>query len=356
MDGNVGPPEEGGERDRGGPDRSTASSRLVERLTELRTQLAMLTPDDRRREAVEAIGQARERISALEEMLAWAREREDELTARAVRDRMRISELESSIVELRAAAARASEAEAALARAETDSAEWQQLVALAQTELEAKHDEVGRLTARVAELEVDLRSLANEVGDAAVARAEAERLERERNVARERARTERRLALEDRLRAAEAEGRAAELQRMLLDAEARLKELLSEAVASGMLTEGEATDVEAAYEPAYGEAVTVERQATWVIEEAEPVHEETREELEEELDVDEEELEAEEDERAEVIDLTGESRSSGRRTGTDEEAEQDDVIVWTSPHRPTILDRLRRGLTGEDADDDRDVD
>src|SRR5215211_8600817 len=206
MDEDAELPEARAPADRG-VERSPDPERVVERLTELREELEMVASEDPDRwgQAGERVRQAQERIETLEEMLARARDREDDLTTRAVRDRIAIGELEGTIVGLSAVAAKVSEMEAARAAAETEAGESRSLLRLAQAELEAERGTVRRLTSRCAELEADIGALAEEVADAALARTEAARLEQERNIARERARTERRLALEDRLRATDAE-------------------------------------------------------------------------------------------------------------------------------------------------------
>jgi chromosome segregation ATPase len=218
----------------GVPARSASADRLVSRLVELRAQLEVLAPQDqeRGREAIERIRQAHERIATLEEMLAQAREREDVLTTQAVRDRSRITELASQISELSSIAARVSGAEEAHREADVNAADSERARKLAEAEVQTQRAETERLSTRCSELESDLKKVAEELAAAALARAEAVRLETERNEARERAHTERRLAAEDRLRAATASLRATELQSQLRAAERRIVQLTNERGAS----------------------------------------------------------------------------------------------------------------------------
>lgn len=218
----------------GAPGRSTSADRLVARLAELRGQLEVLAPQDqeRGREAIERIRQAQERIATLEEMLAQAREREDGLTTQAIRDRARISELESHISELSSIAARVSAAEEAHREAVINAADSDRARELAEAEAKAQAVEAERFRTRCSELESDLKGIAEELAAAAVARAKAARLEAERNEAWERARTERRLAAEDRVRAARADHRATHLQSQLRAAERRIVQVTNERGAS----------------------------------------------------------------------------------------------------------------------------
>jgi hypothetical protein len=218
----------------GTPAPSVSADRLVSRLAELRAQVEVLAPpdQDRGREAIERVRQAQERVATLELMLARAREREDSLTAQTVRDQAAIADGEARIAELGAIAARVVASEAARREEAADAAEAKRRLALAQTEAEARHAEIERLRTRCSELETDLSGLAGEVAAATVARAEAGRIERERNEARDRAYAERRLAAEDRRRAAEANLRATELQAQLRTAERRIVQLVNERSAS----------------------------------------------------------------------------------------------------------------------------
>lgn len=318
-----------------------SAGRLIERLTELRLQLEILAPEDRdrSREAIETIRQAQERIASLEQMLGWAREREGELTTRLVRDQMKVAEVEARADELSAVAKIVSEAEAARLKAEADAAEWQHLLTVAQGELEAKKAEVRRLDSRCTDLEADLRTVTDELSSSAVARAKAERLERERNVARERARTERRLALEDRLRAADAEGQVAVLRRRLREVEQRLARSTSE---------GDAPSVEpdASSEPAQAGATTgpsIEPHDGRAEAEAEAASEgapDLAEDESTEPDV--------------VVDLTQEPHGSVDPEHPAEEFEADEVLVWTSPRKTGLVERLRRRLLVEEEPEEDD--
>jgi hypothetical protein len=226
--------ESGSVPDPGSAGRSTSADRLVARLSELRGHLELLAPQDqeRGREAIERIHQAQERIATLEEMLAQARDREDGLTTQAIRDRARIAELGSQIAELSSIAARVSAAEEAHAQAEAGAADSDRARERAEAEGRGQAAEAERLRARCSELERDQQEIAEELAAAAVARAKTARLETERNEARDRAQTERRLAAEDRLRAAAAELRASELQSQLRTAERRIVQLTNERGAS----------------------------------------------------------------------------------------------------------------------------
>jgi hypothetical protein len=207
-----------------------SADRLVSRLAELRAQVDVLAPLDqeRGREAIERIHQAQERVAALELMLARAREREDSLTVQTVRDRAALADGEARIAELGAIAAQVAASEASRREEEAAAAEAKRQLTLVRTEAEARQAEIERLRARCAELESDLSRLAGEVAAAAVARAEASRTERERDEARDRAYTERRLAAQDRQRAAEANLRATELQSQLRAAERKIVQLTNE--------------------------------------------------------------------------------------------------------------------------------
>jgi chromosome segregation ATPase len=209
------------------PDRYRPTDRLVARLAELRSQLEVLAPQDqdKGREAIERIRQAQERIEALEEMLSKARDLEQELTAKTVRDRAQIFRYEAEISELSATSARVSTAEEARRQAEAVAAESERASALGVAELDALRAEIVQLRSRNTELEADLVAVTEKLAAAAVARAEAVRLKAERDEARERAQVERRLAAQDRRGAAEAGHRAAELQHELREAERRMVQL-----------------------------------------------------------------------------------------------------------------------------------
>jgi hypothetical protein len=134
---------------------------------------------------------------------------------------MRVAHLESALGELNSIAKRASEAEAGRLRAETQAAELQQQLTAARAEVQPRDVEIGRLRARCGDLESDLATIADELASTSIARARAERLERERDVAVERARAESRLALDERLRALGAERQIDVLRDRLREAEER---------------------------------------------------------------------------------------------------------------------------------------
>ena len=209
------------------PDRSASVDRFATRLAELRGQLELLAPQDqeRGRQAIERVRQAQERIATLEATLGAAREREDELTAQLISAQAQITEYGARISELSAIATRVSEAEEARRRSDVVAADSDRALTLAKAEVKAQRAETERLRTRCSELEADLSEVADQVAAASVARVEAARLERERNEARERAQTERRLAASDRLRAAEADLRASGLQSRLRAAERRIAQL-----------------------------------------------------------------------------------------------------------------------------------
>jgi chromosome segregation ATPase len=208
-------------------DQLARADRLVARLAELREKLEVLAPQDqeRGRQAVERIREGQERIATLEALLGSAREREHDLTIQLVRDRAHISEYEGQVSELGTIAARVSSAEEGRREAEGAAVERERALAVAEADLDAVRAEAERLRSRCSELEADLRVVASEMAEATMARNAAARLERERNEARERATTERRLAAADRARAAEAEVRAAELRAQLGAAERRIVQL-----------------------------------------------------------------------------------------------------------------------------------
>jgi hypothetical protein len=222
----------GGRAESGGPEpaRSRGSEGLTDRLAELRAHLELLATRDPARglDGIEEIRQAEERIWTLELMLARAREREDGLTAQTVRDHATIATCETRIAELSAIAAAYPESEAARREAEVKLADMERKLTFAQAEAEARQDEIERSRSRCLKLEAELSEYAEEVASSAVARAEVAKAERERDEARDRAYTERRLAAEDRRRAADADLRATELQYQLRAAERRLAQLANE--------------------------------------------------------------------------------------------------------------------------------
>jgi chromosome segregation ATPase len=209
------------QRDRG---RSENEERLIARVAGLRDQLEAIAPPDQMggRQALDRIRDADERIETLEAMLASARMREHELTLQAIRDRAQVAEYEGQVSELGTIAARVAEAEVARREAESAAEERVRALAVAEADVVTLRIERDRLRSRCAELEADLRSLSADIAEAAIARTEAARLERERNQARERAQAERKLAAADRIRAEEAERRATELQSRLRAAERRI--------------------------------------------------------------------------------------------------------------------------------------
>jgi hypothetical protein len=105
--------------------------------------------------------------------------------------------------------------DAARVAAEVRAADAEQRLVFAEEELRARLTELARLRFRCELFEKDLDDLAAEVAVAAAGAVRAARVETERDEARERANTERQLAAQDRARAAEAEGRAIELQKEL---------------------------------------------------------------------------------------------------------------------------------------------
>jgi hypothetical protein len=105
--------------------------------------------------------------------------------------------------------------DAARVAAEARAADAEQRLVFAEEELRARLTELARLRFRCELFEKDLDDLAAEVAVAAAGAVRAARMETERDEARERATTERQLAAQDRARAAEAEGRAIELQKEL---------------------------------------------------------------------------------------------------------------------------------------------
>jgi hypothetical protein len=231
---------------------------MTTRLAELRAQLEVLAPPDQARglETLEEIRHAQERIATLELMLARAREREDGLTAQSVREQSTIAACETRIAELTAIAGRLPASEAARREAEITLAETTKQLTLAQSEAEARQDEIERLLSRNSRLESELGAVAVESVSAAVARAEVARVERELNEARDRAYTERQLAAADRRRAAEADLRAIDLQHQLRIAERRLGQPTNKPVSSG--EEGEPTPLESLWPTVSTEADIVD--------------------------------------------------------------------------------------------------
>ena len=157
-------------------------------------------------------GGAAARIEALEALLARSREREEALTLQTFKDEATIVRFGTKNAELAAIAAGAAGAEVARREAENAAMEAERRLTIAKAELETRLAEIEQLRGRCEELRSDLETLAGEAAVAAVARAEAQRLTRERDQARERALAERRLAADDRARADEAERLVALMQ------------------------------------------------------------------------------------------------------------------------------------------------
>ena len=349
-------------------DASSGSEHLLELLTDLRMRLEAAGPDDRvrRPDATELIRQAQERIATLEQMLAWARAREAELTARTVRGDMRVAHLESAVGELNSIARKASEAEAGRLRAETEAAHLQQQLTAARVEIQAKDVEVGRLSARCSEFESDLATLADELASTTVARARAERLERERDVALERARAESRLALDERLRAAGAERQLEVLRDRLRDVDQRSMAAATTEASNGGWEADVASPAGSLEEPTFDEvAAEVEHGDTFVFAQDETIEEGEFDDLMQEPDVAEDEM-VEDDEVVqlmqepdvaedglveddEVVDLTHEPDVPEEDAGV----VRDEPIVWGEPaKRGGFVGWLRRGIGDESPDDD----
>lgn len=316
---------------------SSAVEGLLERLSEVRMRLEAVAPDDpaRWRETIELMRQAQERIGALHHMVAWAREREAALTVRLAGAEMRLAESESRLRELSGIADKVSAAEAGRLAAETDTAQAQQLLTAAQAELEAKHLQLQQLQSRYSDLETDLATMADEVASSTIARAKAERLERQRDVALERARTEARLALEEGVRASDAERQLATLHQRLRATEPQGPWASDETWTSDEASEA-ASDVAPAIEPSQPEPIDQPVPVTEMV-------------VGDTLDLSEDESIGED----EVIDLTAEAQ------GSDEDAAAeryvDEAVVWGEPaRRGGFVGWLRRGFLGEE-DQDQDV-
>ena len=155
---------------------------------------------------------AKERIVTLETLLAQSRAREDALTTQGFKDQATIARFGTKNAELAAIAAGAATNEAARREAESVAAEAERRTKLALDELETRQVELAQLRERCLELQKDLDTLAGQAAIATIARAEADRMMRERDEARGRAETERGLAAQDRARAEMAERLAAALQ------------------------------------------------------------------------------------------------------------------------------------------------
>jgi hypothetical protein len=326
--------------------RSPSADRLVNRLAELRGQLDVIAPEDqdRGRDALERIREIKERLSTQDAMLATAREREHDLTLQTVRDRARITEFESRISELRTIAARVSSAEEARRGAETTAIELERALTLSQADLAALRAEANALRSRCSELEADLSVVADQMAAATIARTEVARLRRERDEAQDRARTERSLAAADRLRAADADLRATELQGQLRSAERRIVQLTT------------ATQVDRAVSPPEVEAPAAPPPPPWIeLQRAhpgpvttvstDPVRQASRAEQESfETMAETSDAQRPDHEETQIIDLTrgDEERASERdEGGRNETAEQEDEDgAWSSSSDEGILDRI----------------
>ena len=189
-------------------------------------------------------GDADDRVRTLEELLEQSRAREYGLTAQVVSDRATIADLESRYAaDLARTMARAEEAQVARRAAETQIGDSQRRVELLTAELRARVAESESLRARIAVFERDLDRVQNEAAGLAEARALAALLKRERDEARERAFTERRLAAQDRTLAAEAELRAVSLQGQVQAAQAMIEQLMRAAGVTAPTTEAETPTV-----------------------------------------------------------------------------------------------------------------
>lgn len=319
-------------------DAPSAAERLFAGLTELRTRLEAAEPDDRlrSRDAVELIRQAQQRIVALEEMLAWAREREEELTTRVVRAEIRSAELESTLAELHSmVVGKVSEAVEARLQAETDAVELQQLLAASRSDLEANQLESRRLSARCSDLEADLAAIGDELASSKLAEVRAQRLERQRDLALERARTESRIALEARLRAADAERQLLTLRDRVRVMGQRLTGSATRHDTPGRVPDSP-SDMPSPAEPTAPEPI---------------IDVATRMETErgDSLDLTEDESTAED----EIVDLTHEWNDS-----TDDAVaagyEVDEAVVWGSPEKRGGLVAWLLGGSGPEGTSDED--
>ncbi len=168
---------------------------------------------------------AKERIVTLETLLTQSRAREDALTTQGFKDQATIARFGAKNAELAVIAAGAATNEASRREAESAAAEAERRTKLAHDELETRLVEMAQLRERCLELQKDLDTLAGQAAAATIARAEAARMMRERDEARERAETERGLAARDRARAEASERLAASLQgRSVVERSAALAE------------------------------------------------------------------------------------------------------------------------------------
>jgi chromosome segregation ATPase len=143
---------------------------------------------------------ALERVQTLELQLATAHDRERELIELAVRDGNRVAALEGEVRDLAERAARADAAEQALFEADNRAETALRRADLMESELMATRAEVDRLRTRVVELEASLRRALAEVGAATAQRAQLERGAAEEDAARLESSAQRSLELADRLR------------------------------------------------------------------------------------------------------------------------------------------------------------
>ena len=185
---------------------SVASEQLLEHLGKLRARLEAGTPDvSGWREGIEVLRQAEQRLRALDAMLSWAREHEATLTVRLAGADMRLADLDSRMRELDSVAQELARSQTARSRAEAAAAEAEQRLREERAELVSTRATLQEVRSKASDLESDLTTLSEELASSTVAWARAERLERERDVAVERARAEAELAMEARLRADDAE-------------------------------------------------------------------------------------------------------------------------------------------------------
>lgn len=241
---------------------SPAAERLLESLSGLRMRLEAVAPDDpvRWRDAAELLRQAEQRLRALDHMLAWAREREATMTVRLASGEMRLAELDSRIGDLTETARKLSDAEGARLAAETAAAEAEQRLATERAELESARSELRELRSRTRDLESDLATLAEQLATSTVDRARAERLERERDVAMAQARSEAQLAMEERLRAADAQRQLVFLEERLREERRRFEEAETLDLSDGRSSAGEeVVDLTDEPEGANGDEVRVSR-------------------------------------------------------------------------------------------------
>jgi chromosome segregation ATPase len=136
----------------------------------------------------------------LELQLSRAHDRERELTELAVRDGNQVATLQAQVRDLSERAERTDAAEQALFDAENRAETALRRAELMESELTSTRAEVDRLRTRVVELEASLRRALAEVGAATAQRAQRERDVAEDDAARLEASAERSLELADRLR------------------------------------------------------------------------------------------------------------------------------------------------------------